>query len=171
MPLPQSDFPDGVVWDGTTPRARPSNDIYKAPDGEIGNRLTSEIVAIEDLIIRNLVISGTAGEDLGIGDVVYISASDKKAYKAKADNEATSKIAGCSDRVASENDFIYIVQNGVVSNSDWSLTAQNNYYLSPYFAGIITIIPPINVGHYLVSIGTAINDTQLAVNLQKRIRL
>lgn len=59
MPLPPPKFEDGEVWDGTTPHSRPSTNVYKGPDGEIGNRHSAEILALEDLL--NGVI-----EELGI---------------------------------------------------------------------------------------------------------
>lgn len=50
MPLPPPKFEDGDVWDGTTKHSRPSVDVYKAADAEIGNRHSSEIIALEELL-------------------------------------------------------------------------------------------------------------------------
>lgn len=50
MPLPSPEFEEGQAWDGTTQRSRPTRDIYKSPDGEIGNRHSAEIIALEELL-------------------------------------------------------------------------------------------------------------------------
>lgn len=50
MPLPPPEFEEGEVWDGTTPRSRPNTDVFKRADGEIGNRHSSEIIALEELL-------------------------------------------------------------------------------------------------------------------------
>jgi len=221
MPLPSPKFEDGVAWDGTTPRSRPSVDIFIAPDGEIGNRLTVEIIALEELLkdvvttikllenpneansllgvksdqsgfeYKTLVegagvtlthndetivfsitgeISGIAGENLTIGDILYIS-TDGKAYKAQADSEITSKVVGCSNRTANIDESISIISFGIIANPSWTLINNAAYYLSPDIAGILVSTPPSLIGQYLVLIGIAINSTQLAVNLQTRIRM
>lgn len=72
MPLPPPKFEDGKVWDGTTPHARPSKDVYKGPDGEIGNRHSAEIIALEELlndvieILTLLENPGAANSVLGV---------------------------------------------------------------------------------------------------------
>lgn len=50
MPLPSPEFENGDVWDGTTPRSRPTTDVFKGADGEIGNRHSAEIIALEKLL-------------------------------------------------------------------------------------------------------------------------
>lgn len=221
MPLPTPKFEEGKAWDGTTPHTRPSIDIFKAPDGEIGNRITAEIIAIEKLLkdvvttikllenpdaansvlgvksdqsgfeYKTLVqgtgvtlthidgtivfsiageISGIAGENLTIGDVLYIS-TDGKAYKAQADSKITSKVVGCSNRTANIDESISIISFGIMTNPGWALINNDTYYLSPDVAGALVSIPPSLIGQYLVLVGIAINSTQLAVNLQTRIRM
>jgi len=72
MPLPSPKFEDGAVWDGTTPHSRPSKDVYKGPDGEIGNRHSAEIIALEELLkdvieaIELLENPGAANSLLGV---------------------------------------------------------------------------------------------------------
>lgn len=74
MPLPQPKFEDGEVWDGTTVHSRPSVDVYKGPDAEIGNRHSSEIIALEELlnnvidVIELLENPGAANSVLAVKD-------------------------------------------------------------------------------------------------------
>ena len=49
MALPGPEFGDGTQWDGTS-KARPDTSVYKAPDGDLGNRHSSEILALEELL-------------------------------------------------------------------------------------------------------------------------
>ena len=50
MPFPSPKFGD-EVWDGTTPKSRPNTNVFKGPDGEIGNRHSAEIIALEEELI------------------------------------------------------------------------------------------------------------------------
>ena len=74
MPLPSPEFEDGAVWDGTTPRSRPTTDVFKNADGEIGNRHSAEIIALEKLlndVIEELGLlenPGPANSVLGVLD-------------------------------------------------------------------------------------------------------
>lgn len=74
MPLPSPEFGDNKVWDGTTPRSRPNTDIFKNADGEIGNRHSSEIIALEELlkdVIDTITVLETLGDPntlLGVND-------------------------------------------------------------------------------------------------------
>lgn len=226
MPLPPEKFGDGQVWDGTTPRARPTTDVYKAADGEIGNRHSSEIIALEGVLSQVLeelelltspgaansllgvkndqsgleyktLIEGanitithandtitfastgggggagveidcTAGEAVTIGDVLYL-ATNGKAYKAQANANITSKVVGCSNKTASQDEAIKIITIGAVTNPSWTLLTSDIYYLSPYVAGAITSTPPSLAGNYLVPVGIAITATQLAISLRTRV--
>ena len=72
MSLPSPEFGQDKVWDGTTPRSRPTTDIFKNADGEIGNRHSSEIIALEELLnnvvdtIEILKTLGDANSLLGV---------------------------------------------------------------------------------------------------------
>lgn len=224
MPLPSPKFKQGEAWDGTTPHSRPTTDVFKRVDGEIGNRLSAEIIALEQLLkdvistigllqnpgeansllgvksnqsgleYKTLVqgdgilissasdsitftatgegvngVAGVAGEPINTGDVLYISLTDGKVYKAQANTEATSKVIGCSGEIANPDDTITIFPNGIVTNTNWSLIIGKTYYLSPYIAGSYIATAPQITGQYLVPIGVATGTTQLAVNLRTRI--
>ncbi len=73
MPFPSPKYSD-EVWDGTTPKSRPNTNVFKGADAEIGNRHSSEIIAIETElfamqeeldILRN---PGAANSLLGVKD-------------------------------------------------------------------------------------------------------
>ncbi len=112
----------------------------------------------------------TAGENMPLGAVVYFQ-NDNKAYKAKADADATSLVAGFCDRAASADDAINVVPIGVVTNVAWALTAGTQYYLSPTVAGEFTSTAPTAVGQVVVSVGMASAPTIMAVNVLTKVKL
>ena len=71
MALPGPEFGDGTQWDGTS-KARPDLSVYKAPDGDLGNRHSSEIPALEELLkdayatLDILANPGAANSMLGV---------------------------------------------------------------------------------------------------------
>ena len=71
MSLPGPEFGDGTQWDGTS-KARPDTNVYKAPDGDLGNRHSSEILALEKLLkdvyatLGILANPGAANSVLGV---------------------------------------------------------------------------------------------------------
>lgn len=74
MPLPPPYFDGSDIWDGTTPRTRPNTDVFKRADGEVGNRHSSEIIALEEKVIDVLTAIdillnlGAANSILGVKD-------------------------------------------------------------------------------------------------------
>jgi hypothetical protein len=72
MPLPGPKFDGNTIWDGTTPSTRPNTDVFKRADGEIGNRHSSEIIALEETVkdildaVEILVNLGDANAILGV---------------------------------------------------------------------------------------------------------
>ena len=122
------------------------------------------------VLIHSVVVNGVAGENLTVGSVLYKS-TDGKVYKAKADNETTSKVIGCSHGEVSVGSAVSIIPFGIITNTSWALSPENTYYLSPYIAGSLVITPPDLVGQFLVPIGIAASSTQLVVSLQRRTRM
>ncbi len=225
MPLPLPKFDgEGEKWDGTTPRTRPNTDIFKAADGEIAGRHSSEVIALEELLegvietidplenpgaansllgvlddqsgleykvlvegtgitishaagsitisasVAGVAMPTTAGENMGLGDIVYFQ-NDNKAYKAKADVDATAIVAGLCDRVVSADDPMNVVPVGAITNVAWGLTAGTVYYLSPTVAGALTSTAPTAVGHHVISVGIGTAPTILAVNVLTKVKL
>ena len=119
----------------------------------------------------SVLVLGTAGEVLAVGDAVYISTSDGKTYKSLADASATSEVLGFCDRAAVLDDPIGIAPIGPVTTPGWSLTPGTRYYLSPTVAGAITSTAPTTGGHYIVPLGTSSDVTILAVNILTKIKI
>jgi len=115
-------------------------------------------------------LRGVAGEALAVGDVLYLKA-DGKVYKAKADADATSMATGISDRVAVLDDAILILSFGAVTNSSWTLTVGDVYYLDPAVAGGITKTIPTTAGQSVVPCGVAVSTTSMAINFRTRVKL
>jgi hypothetical protein len=71
MALPSPEFGDGTQWDGTS-KVRPDTSVYKAPDGDLGNRHSSEILSLEELLkdafatLEILSAPGDANTILGV---------------------------------------------------------------------------------------------------------
>ncbi len=225
MPLPPPKFDgEGEKWDGTTPRARPNTDVFKAADGEIAGRHSAEVIALEEILegvietidpLENpgaansllgvkddqsgleykVLVEGTgitishaagsitisassvgvampttAGENMELGDIVYFQ-GDNKAYKAKADADATTVVAGLCDRVVSADDAMNVIPIGAITNVAWGLTAGTAYYLSPTVAGAITSIAPTTVGHHVIPVGVGTAPTILAINVLTKVKL
>jgi hypothetical protein len=227
MPLPTPKY-DDEIWDGTTPKSRPDTNVFKGADAEIGNRHSSEIIALEKNlhglkdeldILRNpgpansvlgvkadqsgleykvfvagsgMVISHTpesvtftstggggatvqivavAGETLALGDIVYISIADGKAYKAIATSADTSEAMGFCDKAAVLNDVIGINPVGPFTNPLWSLTPGTRYYLSPITAGAITATAPSTLGQHIVPLCVASDVTIIAISILAKIKL
>jgi hypothetical protein len=202
--------------------------VFKGADAEIGNRHSSEIIALEKNlhgmkdeldILRNpgpansvlgvtddqsgleykvfiagsgitithnpesvtftatggggasVLILGTAGEALAVGDAVYISTGDGKTYKSLADAAATSDVLGFCDRIAVLDDPIGIAPVGPVTNPGWSLTPGTRYYLSPTVAGAITSTAPSTLGQYIIPLCVASDVTIIAISILAKIKL
>jgi hypothetical protein len=147
---------------------------YKALIGGVGIVITHGVESITFTATGgggSVAILATAGEALALGDVVYISTSDGKAYKARSDAVATSEVLGCCDRAAVLDDPIGISPVGPVTNPGWSLTAGTRYFLSPTTAGAITSTAPTTPGQMVVPLGVASDTTILAVNILTKIKL
>ena len=114
--------------------------------------------------------SGTAGEALSLGDILYLGV-DGKSYKAQADADATSEAVGVCDRNAVLDESILILPIGDVTNGGWSLTTGDLYYLSPTIAGGITNTAPTTTGQLIVPCGVATSTTSLAVDFRTRVKL
>jgi hypothetical protein len=131
---------------------------------EVGRALSADeilitpmnVEAIDDKI-KEFMHTGTAGETLATGDVVYLKASDGKLWKADADADesayntvGTILIGGDADATVQ-----YIRDGGVVTTS--GLTAGDIHYLSST-AGDTSTTPHANRP---LPIGLALSATQM----------
>lgn len=82
MPLPPPKFDDGQIWDGTTPHTRPNINVYKHVDGEIGNRHSSEIIALEKLL-KDIINEIEVLKNLGAANSLLSVKSDQTGLEYK----------------------------------------------------------------------------------------
>jgi len=135
MPFPTPEFGDGTQWDGTTLHSRPTVDVYKGPDGEIGNRHTAEILALEEALknvlttLEVLKSPGAANSILGVLDdqsdleykvlvegngITIAYAAGQITISAAAGGVAFGREAGENISVG---DFVYMFLDGKVYKS------------------------------------------------------
>jgi hypothetical protein len=114
MPLPPPEFAEGVLWDGTTPHSRPNTDVYKGADAEIGNRHSSEILALEELL-TNVVSTIGVLENLGDANTVLGVNNDgtELEYKTVLDIYTlyVNKLH-IGDELAGYEDYPFVVNTG-----------------------------------------------------------
>jgi hypothetical protein len=99
MGLPGPEFDVGTAWDGTTPHTRPNTGIFKRADGEIGNRLSSEIIALEELL-KNVVVTIGLLENPGAANSMLGVKNDQ------SDLEYKTLVGGVSTTISHVDDTI-----------------------------------------------------------------
>jgi hypothetical protein len=87
--------------------------------------------------------SGTAGEDLVLGDIVYLKAADGRWWKAKADAEATMPSRGVAAATINTAASGVIMQKGFMALDAWSAQVVGaTVYVSAGTAGAPTTTAP-----------------------------
>ncbi len=109
---------------------------------------------------NQIIIGGTSGEALTVGNAVYQSVADGKWYKTDADSGATADgvLLGIAQATVSSNASVNVCIAGLDTNQS-GLVAGSLYYLSGT-AGAISATP----GTISVLIGEALSTTQLIVS-------
>jgi hypothetical protein len=111
--------------------------------------------------------TGTAGENLVKGDVVYLKASDFKYYK--ADCSSITKlpaVAIATGTININNAGVFVKSGGYLGNSGWSWAA------SPIFvstSGALTTTAPVTSGYYIQIFGYPTSATSIAVEPDKQM--
>lgn len=111
--------------------------------------------------------TGTAGEDLAAGAVVYLK-SDGKYYNAKADSSTTMPAVGIAPAAISNTNTGTIVKWGYVGKSSWTWTVGGALYVSAATAGLMTQTAPNTTGQYVQIVGHA-STAQTAVQFKANI--
>jgi len=96
------------------------------------------------------IISGTYGQDLVFGDLVYLSSDAAgKWKKAKADSHTTCcQLLGIALESGGLNDTRLVLLRGFIRDDDWDFTFEGTQlYVSPTTAGVITQVIPTTSGH------------------------
>jgi hypothetical protein len=107
--------------------------------------------------------TGTAGEALNAGDIVYIS---NTGTVLKADATTPAKQARGYVLVAVANAAVATVFFDESNTAVTGLTPGATYYLSAT-PGLVTATPPITTGQIVQQIGFATSATSLHVNIQE----
>jgi len=104
--------------------------------------------------------SGTVGENVVFGDVLYLKFSDGKWWKAKADSYATTPAMRMALASITANNSGTILIEGNVRYDSWSFAA-NKVYLSAATAGAATTTQPSTTGNQIQVLGIAKTSTKL----------
>lgn len=108
----------------------------------------------------NSTVTLQAGENLAVGDPVYISANTFY----KADNTANFKVVGIVPTATLTGFSVSVTISGPITLS--GLTPNAFYFLG---SGIITTVAPI--AGYVIRLGQAISTTVLLINIEEPILL
>ena len=107
-----------------------------------------------------IIESGTVGENVVFGDVLYLKFSDGKWWKAKADAYATTPAVRMAMASISANASGVLLIEGNVRYDSWSL-ATSNVWLSAATAGAVTTTQPSTTGNQIQYLGVAKTSTKM----------
>lgn len=107
-----------------------------------------------------IIETGTVGENVVFGDVLYLKFSDGKWWKAKADAYATTPALRMAMASISANASGVLLIEGNVRYDSWSFTA-SNVWLSAATAGAITTTQPSTTGNQIQYLGVAKTSTKM----------
>lgn len=107
-----------------------------------------------------LIESGTVGETVAFGDVLYLKFSDGKWWKAKADAYATTPGLRMAMASISANASGVLLIEGNVRYDSWSL-ADRNVWLSAATAGAVITTQPSTTGNQIQYLGVAKTSTTM----------
>ncbi len=109
-----------------------------------------------------------AGENLAIGDAVYISANNTL-KKAQADTTPLIPAIGIVAIAATSGNPVLIITHGRLTHDAWNFTAGQILYLSEATAGLVTSTPPSNSGEFEQILGIALSDDTMLININLRV--
>lgn len=113
-----------------------------------------------NLSYSGLIESGTVGENVVFGDVLYLKFSDGKWWKALATAYTTTPVARMAMASISANASGTLLIEGNVRNDSWALAA-NKVYLSAATSGAITTTQPATTGNQIQVLGVAKTSTRM----------
>ena len=113
-----------------------------------------------NLTYTGTIETGTVGEAVVFGDVLYLKFSDGKWWKAKADSYTTTPAARMALASISANASGTLLIEGNVRYDSWALAA-NKVYLSAATAGALTTTQPATTGNQIQVLGVAKTSTTM----------
>jgi hypothetical protein len=141
--------------------------VYATDEKQMFQVVDTELVAIGGADVIKL----TAGENLALRDLVYISTgtgndSGRTAgqlYKADASNDDRAEVVGFVSKAANVGGLAEIQLSGILKGFS-GLTAGRMYYASSSSPGAITLTPPSANGSWVIAVGIALSATQIDIN-------
>lgn len=129
------------------------------------NNVTLSQITVDNTLGSNstysgLLESGTVGESVVFGDILYLKFSDGKWWKAKADSYTTTPGARMALATILANATGLLLIEGNVRYDSWSLAA-NKVYLSAATAGALTTTQPSTTGNQIQVLGIAKTSTTM----------
>ncbi len=129
-----------------------------------GNLTQSQTVNLSpgDGVANGRIETGTAGETISVGQVVYLKGTDGRWWRANAATSGTSGPVKLAMVVsgASAGASCTLLDRGTMQRGAWSLTTSPGlYYLSDVVAGGMTSTPISTVGSQVRAIGHAVSVT------------
>ncbi len=122
--------------------------------------LAGPVQAADFWKLKGFRISGTAGEDLSLGDAVAIKDADGEVYQADANDSALRPAVGIIGHAADEDGTVEIVMQGILGGQS-SLAEGDNVYLSETAGELTTSAPSWNQ-----KLGVAISTTEYYIDIQ-----
>ena len=173
MALPSPEFGDGTQWDGTS-KARPDTSVYKAPDGDLGNRHSSEILSLEELLkdaFATLEILSTPGDaNTVLGVKSDVSGLEYKTLVegtginiAHATGNVTITATGGLPTLGGADDVLGV--NGTANDVEYkTLTAGDNITIT-HAVGTVTInaaagLPTLGAANDMLGVNGTANDVE-----------
>jgi len=132
--------------------------INSATDPDLDTTAQNIVGAINELYAASsdVAISVTTGEAYSVGDAIYLSTADGKAYKTDADAAASSVFVGIAQDASTGIDETHtvIVNGEVTSSTDFAAMANGDVlYLDTTTAGGLTTTPPSAEGDTVLKVG------------------
>ena len=157
-------------WDGVTTIAPSKNATYdkiNAIDGSISSLQTSKLnVNTTDALSSNQTYygvydTGTVGENVSFGDVLYLKLSDQKWWKAKADAYATTPAQRMALGTISANASGSLLIEGRVRNDSWTFTDANVYLSAATAGAMISGTSGLATTNHVQKMGVAYGTSKL----------
>ncbi len=116
-----------------------------------------------DTMPSGIYYLGTAGENLIIGNLVYIK-SDGKYWKAKGNSATTVPAVGIATETINADNPGSILKYGFLRNDAWNWTVGGVLYVSEATGGLITQTKPATSGNQVQIVGYALSATVIFFN-------
>ena len=137
--------------------------------GITGASAGSVTVNVTVTTVAEQVVPYVAGEAIAAKAPVCVGESDAKVYLAKADSSTTMPAIGIAQAAAAIDETVYVYQTGKVTSvlRDADFDYDDLVFVSPLNAGKLTNVPPETVGHFVQSMGRAINASDISLQVDQ----